>query len=84
MHMRNLECAIVVFAKLRGYSWKLRGYFVVWVWCVRWLFFLYVLRFLSFRHSCILGTFVGAKELKLGCYLRYVYIFRFSVGVVAV
>lgn len=27
MHMRNLECAVVVFAKLRGYSWKLRGVF---------------------------------------------------------
>ncbi len=77
MHMRNLECAIVVFAKLRGI-------FVVWVWCVRWLLFLYVLRFLSFRHSCILGTFVGVKELKEGYYLRYVYIFRFGVGVVVV
>ena len=64
-------------------SWYLRNfgvYFVAWVWCVRWLLFLYVLRFLSFRHSCILGTFVGAKELKQGYYLRYVYIFRFVVG----
>ena len=58
--------------------------FVVWAWCVRWLLFLYVLRFLSFRLSCIRGTFVGVKELKQGCYLRYVYIFRFSVGVFAV
>lgn len=59
-------------------------FFVVWVWCVRWLLFLYVLRFLSFRHSCILGTFIGVKELKEGCYLRYVYIFRLGVGVVVV
>lgn len=58
--------------------------FVVWAWCVRWLLFLYVLRFLSFRLSCIRGTFFGVKELKQGCYLRYVYIFRFSVGVFAV
>ena len=68
-------------------SWYLRNfgvYFVAWVWCVRWLLFLYVLRFLSFRHSCILGTFVGAKELKQGYYLRFVYIFRFGVGVFAV
>nr|DAV50344.1 MAG TPA: hypothetical protein [Caudoviricetes sp.] len=28
-----------------------------------------------------MGTFVGAKELKRGCYLRYVYIFRFVVCV---
>lgn len=59
-------------------------YFVVWVWCVRWLLFLYVLRFLSFRLSCISGTFVVVKELKGGVYLRYVYIFRFGVGVFAV
>ena len=77
MHMGNLECAIVV-------GRNFGGIFVVWVWCVRWLLFLYVLRFLSFRHSCILGTFVGVKELKEGYYLRYVYIFRFGVGVVVV
>ena len=85
MHMRNLECAIVVFAKLRGVFVETSGcFFVVWVWCVRWLLILYVLCFLSFRHSCILGTFVGAKELKEVHYLRYVYIFRFGVGVFAV
>lgn len=77
MHMGNLECAIVVFAKLRGH-------FVVWVWCVRCLPFLPFQCVQPFRHSCILGTFVGAKELKQGCYLRYVYIFRFGVGVVVV
>ena len=77
MHMRNLECVIVVLAKL----W---GYFVVWVWCVRWLPFLPFLCVQPFRHSCIWGTFVGAKELKEGYYLRYVYIFRFGVGVVVV
>ena len=77
MHMRNLECAIVVLAKLRGY-------FVVWVWCVRCLPFLLFQCVQPFRHSCIWGTFVGAKELKQGCYLRYVYIFRFGVGVFVV
>ena len=64
-------------------SWYLRNfgvYFVVWVWCVRWLPFLPFLCVQPFRHSCILGTFVGVKELKRGCYLRYVYIFRFVVG----
>lgn len=85
MHMGNLECAIVVFAKLRGHSWKLRGcFFVVWVWFVRCLPFLPFLCVQPFRHSCIWGTFVGVKELKGGCYLRYVYIFRFGVGVVVV
>ena len=64
-------------------SWYLRNfgvYFVVWVWCVRCLPFLPFLCVQPFRHLCILGTFVGAKELKRGCYLRYVYIFRFVVG----
>ena len=85
MHMRNLECAIAVFAKLRGCSWKLRGcFFVVWVWCVRWLRFLFIPRFLSFRLLCIWGTFVGAKELKVVHFLGFVYIFRLSVGVFAV
>ena len=77
MHMRNLECAIVVLAKLRGY-------FVVWVWFVRCLPFLPFQCVQPFRHSCILGTFVGVKELKGRYYLRFVYIFRFGVGVVAV
>ena len=80
MHMRNLECAIVVLAKLRGHSWKLRVYFVVWVWCVRWLPFIPFQCVQPFRHSCIWGTFVGVKELKEAHYLRYVYIFRFGVG----
>lgn len=84
MHMRNLECAIVVFAKLRGLSWELRGIFVVWVRCVRWLPFLPFQCVQPFRLSCILGTFVGVKELKRVYYLRYVYIFRFGVGVVVV
>ena len=74
MHMRNLECAIVVFAKLRG----------VFSWCVRCLPFLPFQCVQPFRHSCILGTFVGVKELKGVYYLRYVYIFRFGVGVVVV
>lgn len=59
-------------------------FFVVWVWCVRWLSFLPFQCVQPFRHSCILGAFVGAKELKEGRYLRYVYIFRFGVGVFAV
>lgn len=66
------------------YSWKLRGYFVVWVRCVRCLPFLPFQCVQPFRLSCILGTFVGVKELKRGYYLRYIYIFRFGVGVVAV
>lgn len=64
-------------------SWYLRNfgvYFVVWVWCVHWFPFLPFQCVQPFRHSCILVTFVGAKELKRGCYLRYVYIFRFVVG----
>lgn len=77
MHKRNLECAIVVLAKLRGY-------FVVWVWCVRCLPFLPFQCVQPFRHLCILGDFVGVKELKEAHYLRYVYIFRFGVGVVVV
>ena len=84
MHMRNLECAIVVFAKLRGVFVETSGYFVGWVWCVRWLPFLPFQCVQPFRLSCILGTFVGAKELKEVHYLRYVYIFRFGVGVVVV
>lgn len=85
MHMRNLECAIVVFAKLRGVFVETSGcFFVVWVWCVRWLPFLPFQCVQPFRHSCILGTFVGVKELKEGYYLRYVYIFRFGVGVFVV
>lgn len=56
----------------------------MWVWCVRWLPFLPFQCVQPFRHSCILGTFVGAKELKGGYYLRYVYIFRFGVGVLVV
>lgn len=63
-----------------GYSWKLRGYFVVWVRCVRCLPFLPFQCVQPFRHLCILGTFVGVKELKRGYYLRYVYISRFGVG----
>lgn len=83
MHMRNLECAIVVFAKLRGVFVETSGVFCcVGVVCA--LVALSVSSSLSFRHSCILRTFVVAKELKQGCYLRYVYIFRFGVGVVAV
>lgn len=62
---------------------KLRGVFCC-VGAVCALVALSVSSSLSFRHSCILGTFVGVKELKRGCYLRYVYIFRFGVGVVAV
>lgn len=85
MHMRNLECAIVVFAKLRGVFVETSGcVFVVWVWCVHWLPFLPFQCVQPFQHSCILGAFVGAKELKETHYLRYVYIFRFSVGVFAV
>lgn len=85
MHMRNLECAIVVFAKLWGVFVETSGcVFVVWVWCVRWLPFLPFQCVQPFRHSCILGTFVGVEELIRGHYLRYVYIFRFGVGVVAV
>ena len=63
------------------YSWKLRGDFVV---CVRCLPFLPFQCVQPFRHLCILGTFVGVKELKRGCYLRYVYISRFGVGVFVV
>lgn len=77
MHMRNLEGAIVVLAKLQGY-------FVVWVWCVRCLPFLLFQCVQPFRHSCILGTFVGVKELKRSDILRFVYIFRFGVGVFVV
>lgn len=86
MHMRNLEWAIVVFAKLRGVFVETSGggYFVVWVRCVRCLPFPPFQCVQPFRHSCVWGTFVGAKELKQGCYLRYVYIFRFGVGVFAV
>lgn len=50
-------------------SWFWRnfgGIFVVWVWCVRWLPFLPFLCVQPFRHSCILGIFVGVKELKRG------------------
>lgn len=68
----------------RGFGETSGVFFVVWVWCVRWLLILYVLCFLSFWHSCILGAFVGAKELKEAHYLRYVYIFRFGVGVFVV
>ena len=83
--MRNLECAIVFLAKLRGVFVETSGgIFVVWVWCVRWLPFLAFLCVQPFRHSCIWGAFVGAKELKEAHYLRYVYIFRFGVGVFAV
>ena len=39
-------------------------FFVVWVWCVRCLPFLPFQCVQPFRHSCILGTFVGSKELK--------------------
>lgn len=60
------------------------GFFVVLVWCVRWLPFIPFQCVQPFRHSCIWGTFVGMKELKGGHYLRYVYIFRFGVGVVVV
>lgn len=59
-------------------------FFVVWVWCVRWLSFLPFLCVQPFRLSYIWGTFVGVKELKEVHYLRYVYIFRFGVGVVVV
>ena len=59
-------------------------FFVVWVWCVRWLPFLPFQCVQPFRLSCILGTFVGVKELKGVYYLRYVYIFRFGVGVFVV
>ena len=55
-------------------------FFVVWVWCVRCLPFLPFQCVQPFRHSCILGAFVGAKELKEAHYLRYVHIFRFGVG----
>ena len=85
MHMRNLECAIVVLAKLRGVFVETSGcVFVVWVWCVRWLPFFPFQCVQPFQHSCILGTFVGVKELKGAHYLRYVYIFRFGVGVLVV
>ena len=84
MYMGNLECAIVVFAKLRGIRGNFGVFFVVWVWCVHWLPFLPFQCVQPFRHSCILGTFVGVKELKEVYYLRYVYIFRFGVGVFAV
>ena len=60
------------------------GIFVVWVWFVRWLPFIPFQCVQPFRHSCILGAFVGVKELKEGRYLRYVYIFRFGVGVFVV
>ena len=84
MHMRNLEWAIVVFAKLRGVFVETSGVFCcVGVVCAL-VAFLPFQCVQPFRHSCILGTFVGAKELKQGCYLRYVYIFRFGVGVFAV
>ena len=63
MHMRNLECAIVVFAKLQGVFVETSGVFCcVGVVCA--LVAHSVSSSLSFRHSCILGTFVGAKELK--------------------
>ena len=71
-------------------SWYLRNfgvYFVVWVWwvwCVCCLPFLPFQCVQPFRLSCILGTFVGVKELKGGGYLRFVYIFRFGVGAFAV
>ena len=83
--MRNLECAIVVLAKLRGVFVEtsgvlFRGVGVV----VRCLPFLPFQCVQPFQHSCILGTFVGVKELKEAHYLRYVYIFRFGVGVVVV
>ena len=77
LHMRNLECAIALFAKLRVY-------FIVWGWRVRWLAFLPFQCVQPFRHSCIWGTFVGVKELKRDDILMFVYIFRLSVGVFAV
>lgn len=81
MHMRNLECAIVVFAKLRGVFVETSGVFC----CVCALFAFSPFQCVQpFRHLCILGTFVGVKELKRGYYLRYVYIFRFGVGVFVV
>ena len=70
------------FGETSGAFVETSGGGVVLVWCVRWLPFLPFQCVQPFRHSCILGTFVGAKELKGGCYLRYVYIFRFGVGVV--
>lgn len=68
----------------RGFCETSGCVFVVWVWCVHWLPFLPFQCVQPFRHSCILGTFVGVKELKQRCYLRYVYIFRFGVGVFVV
>ena len=56
------------------------GCILLCVWCVHWFPFLPFQCVQPFRHSCVLGTFVGVKELKRGCYLRYVYIFRFVVG----
>lgn len=74
-----------VFGETSGAFVETSGcFFVVWVWCVRWLPFIPFQCVQPFRHSCIWGTFVGAKELKEGRYLRYVYIFRFGVGVFAV
>ena len=46
--------------------------------CLRFLSFL---PFLPFPHSCVLGAFVGVEELKRGDNLRFVYIYRFGVGV---
>ena len=68
----------------RGFGETSGCFFVVCGWCVHCLPFLLFQCVQPFRHSCILGTFVGAKELKEGRYLRYVYIFRFGVGVFAV
>ena len=74
-----------VFGETSGAFVETSGcFFVVLVWCVRCLPFLAFLCVQPFRYSCILGTFVGVKELKGGYYLRYVHIFRFGVGGVGV
>lgn len=78
LHMRNFGCAIVVYVELRGD-------FRVVVWCrvvvCSCSCFLSFLRFLPFPLSCVLGAFVGVEELKRDDILRFVYIFRFGVGV---
>lgn len=77
MHMRNLECAIVVFAKLRGV------FCCVGVVCALFAFSSFSMCS-TFSAFVYFGDFVGVKELKGGDYLRFVYIFRFGVGVVVV
>ena len=84
MHMRNLERAIAVFAKLRGCPWKLRVLFrCMGVVCalVAFSFYSSLSFFSAFVH---LGNFCRGEGTQNSAFLGFVYIFRSRVRVGAV